>query len=339
MTISIPLCRTSSLLSFVRLLRANGVPISAALQRAKLPGSGEYGSDAWIPYLGMRAFVADMAGREGIDALGVRAATMSGERGIDPGLLATQYAAPILFHLLRDMPRLATAQSTHLRVWVERHGDMVRVCHRSTVGSQVPGYGIVDSHATMQAVQLVRHYCGRDWLPSRVFVNGEAHACRAREHIAPFAAAGVEAHMHARYGGFEFPASLLSMQAQAGGAYDTIAPGHAAPTIPKSISDSLRAGMSGYLADGAPPIEMMAEVMGLSRRTLQRALAGEHTTYSRILQRAKFEAAAAQLTDPNLPITEIAMKLGYSDHSAFSRAFRGWCGVTPKDYRAHEQAA
>jgi len=339
MTTSIPLCRTSSLLSFVRFLRANGVPVSAALQRANLPGSCEDGPDAWIPYLGMRAFIADLAEREGIDDFGARAAAMSGERAIDPGLLATQYAAPTLFHLLRTLPRLAMAQSTHVRIWAERHGDTVRVCHRSAVDSQVPGYDIVDSHTRAMAMELVRHYCGRDWLPSRVFVRGEAHACRAREHIATFAAAGVEAHAHARYGGFEFPASLLSMQGQAGGAYDAIAPGHTAPIIPQSISGSLRAGMSAYLTDGSPPIEMMAEVMGLRRRTLQRMLACERTTYTEVLHRAKFEAAAAELAEESLPITEIALKLGYSDHSAFSRAFRGWCGVTPKDYRASAHAA
>jgi len=326
-------------LSFVRFLRANGVSVSAALHRANLPGSCEDGPGTWIPYLGMRAFIADLAEREGIDDLGVRAAAMSGERGIDPGLLATQYAAPTLFHLLCTLPRLARAQSTRLRVWVEHHGDTVRVCHRSEVDSRVPGYDIVDSHATMQAAELVRHYCGRDWLPLRVFVRGEVHLRCAREDVLPFATAGVEARAHERCSGFEFPARLLSMQAQAGGAYDAIAPGHTAPIIPQSITDSLRAGMSTYLTDGSPPIEMMAEVMGLSKRTLQRMLACERTTYTEVLHRTKFEAAATALTDVNLPITEIAMKLGYSDHSAFSRAFRGWCGVTPKDYRASAQVA
>ena len=338
MTAPIPLCRSSCLVGFVRILRANGAPVTAALRRAKLPDYCEDGPDAWIPYLATRAFITDMAGREGIDDLGLRAAALSRERAIDPGLLATLYSAPTLFHLLRILPRLAATQSTPFRIWVERHGDTVRVCHRSAVGSQVPGYGILDSYATLQAAEFVRHYCGKSWLPSRVFVRGEDHPRCAREDVTPFATTGVEARVHERYSGFEIPARLLWTPAQVHGRAARTA-GPVAPSIPQSIADCLRASMSGYLADGLLSIEMMAEAMGLSRRTLQRALVGERTTYSRVLQRAKFEAAAAQLAQSSLSITEVAMELGYSDHSAFSRAFRNWSGTSPKCYRATIHAA
>ncbi|HEJ2575411.1 TPA: helix-turn-helix transcriptional regulator [Pseudomonas aeruginosa] len=52
-----------------------------------------------------------------------------------------------------------------------------------------------------------------------------------------------------------------------------------------------------------------------------------------MLDELRQQLAKQYLADPALSLSEIALMLGYSEQSAFSRAFRGWYGETPLRYR------
>ncbi len=80
-------------------------------------------------------------------------------------------------------------------------------------------------------------------------------------------------------------------------------------------------------------IERIAEVAGVSRRTLQRALAAEGNTFRELIDSARFQVARQKLTDPAANIDEISRLLGYSESTHFSRAFRRIAGRTPSEYR------
>ena len=86
-------------------------------------------------------------------------------------------------------------------------------------------------------------------------------------------------------------------------------------------------------------IELVAETMGTSVRTLQRRLRAMGLTYSEVVQRARRSAAQQLLRDRSAGIGEIARALGYSDPAHFTRAFHRWTGCTPRDYRARSAAA
>jgi AraC-like DNA-binding protein len=88
-----------------------------------------------------------------------------------------------------------------------------------------------------------------------------------------------------------------------------------------------------YLPDGAPRIELAAEMAGTTVRTLQRLLAREHLTYSRLVSQARFAFARELLDQTGLSIAEIAREAGYRHVSHFSRAFRNIAGVSPNQYR------
>jgi AraC-like DNA-binding protein len=71
----------------------------------------------------------------------------------------------------------------------------------------------------------------------------------------------------------------------------------------------------------------------MHRRTLNRRLRAEGTTFQQLLDEVRFEAACQLLDTASTPITEIAVSLGYAETSAFSRAFRRWSGSTPVERR------
>ena len=93
------------------------------------------------------------------------------------------------------------------------------------------------------------------------------------------------------------------------------------------------------LADGRPGIAPVARRLGLSGPTLYRKLAACGTDFSELQRDLRRELALVALADPHLPLTEVAALLGYSELSAFSRAFRGWSGLSPLAYRRRHLAS
>lgn len=74
--------------------------------------------------------------------------------------------------------------------------------------------------------------------------------------------------------------------------------------------------------------------MNTSPRTLKRRLQEEGTTFRTLLAEARGAMAEALLGDAHLPLTEVAERLGFSDLSSFSQAFKRWYGVPPGAYRS-----
>jgi AraC-like DNA-binding protein len=78
----------------------------------------------------------------------------------------------------------------------------------------------------------------------------------------------------------------------------------------------------------------LARSIGMSERTLARRLAEGGLTPSGLLDDLRWRLAKRYLAERSFPLARITYLLGYSDFSAFTRAFRRWTGRTPSDWRA-----
>ena len=76
----------------------------------------------------------------------------------------------------------------------------------------------------------------------------------------------------------------------------------------------------------------VATELGFTRRTLSRRLKQDGVSFRDIVEQVRHDLAKTYLRD-GLSISDIAFYLGYSDHAAFSTAFRRWEGQSPRDYR------
>jgi AraC-like DNA-binding protein len=81
-------------------------------------------------------------------------------------------------------------------------------------------------------------------------------------------------------------------------------------------------------------VELVARELGLSPRSLRRRLDEEATSYREILQAQRQLKAQKILGIRRLQVSELASLLGYSDVAVFSRAFKSWTGMSPRDYAA-----
>ena len=82
-----------------------------------------------------------------------------------------------------------------------------------------------------------------------------------------------------------------------------------------------------------PGVDEVVPQLRLSRRTLVRRLEQCGTSFREIADGHRRRRATELLADPNLTVTEIAYRLGYTEPASFSRAFRRWFGTSPRSYR------
>jgi len=88
------------------------------------------------------------------------------------------------------------------------------------------------------------------------------------------------------------------------------------------------------LSTGHGDAATVAEQLRLHPRTLQRRLAGEGVRFADLLDRERRDQAVRLLAQPGLHLGQIAGLLGYSEQSAFNRAFQRWFATSPGRYRA-----
>lgn len=96
--------------------------------------------------------------------------------------------------------------------------------------------------------------------------------------------------------------------------------------------------IANTLSEGIPTLADIASGMGMSARTLQRRLADQGHTFQSLVDEARRQLAEKFLTDTRYSIAQVAFLTGFSEQSAFTRAFKRWAGKTPGSYRdeAHE---
>jgi len=87
------------------------------------------------------------------------------------------------------------------------------------------------------------------------------------------------------------------------------------------------------MATGEANADSACRALKLSRRTLQRRLKAEKTSFQKVLQEVRAVLAINYLSDDRLKALEVAMLLGYSSISSFTTAFKSWYDVPPAEYR------
>jgi AraC-like DNA-binding protein len=101
----------------------------------------------------------------------------------------------------------------------------------------------------------------------------------------------------------------------------------------RSYTGRVRRSIRMTIQSQSPTLETTSKHIGVSTRTLQRRLRDEGTSHGWLLDEVRRESADRYLRDPRTSIQEIAYRLGFSESSAFHRAFRKWQGSTPGERR------
>jgi len=336
--------RLRVLLPFTQFLEKLGVSVEPALERARMPLDLEGQKDAYVPVRLQVQFLHEMIVRGGVDDLGLRVAHRVGGAFVSDTLRAELTAALTLNQGLHILSKHIYRESSLTRIWVvfkpadavpPKPGstpalDAVRVFHHGPVSFGTPVHRHMDWARAMLIIAAVRLFVGPQWMPTRIQLAGKGEPSDTAHALFPNTVLIVSDGP----GFVEFPSALLALPLAGPplahpGAGQT--PAMTAPS--RGFSSSLVQLMQTYLPNGYPHVELAADLAGVSKRSLQRHLREEGTSYREVIQRARYELACHLLQDPGLRVLDVAYALGYEDPSNFGRSFRQIAGFGPEEFR------
>ncbi|WP_083902601.1 AraC family transcriptional regulator [Janthinobacterium sp. HH01] len=99
------------------------------------------------------------------------------------------------------------------------------------------------------------------------------------------------------------------------------------------LAQLVRRHIASGLIKGEPFLDQIADELNMSGRTLRRKLEQGGNTFRMLLDETRLQMAQGYLRDKRLALPEVALLLGYSEQSAFNRAFLRWSGDTPSSWR------
>ena len=101
-----------------------------------------------------------------------------------------------------------------------------------------------------------------------------------------------------------------------------------------AVSGRVQTILGSRLNGEVPSLASIASELAMSERSVQRSLSEERTSYREIVDEVRKGLALAHLARPGTTATDVAFLLGFSEPSAFTRAFRRWTGAPPTQFRS-----
>jgi AraC-like DNA-binding protein len=267
------------------------------------------------------------------DALGLRLAEQSSEAAFD-----------IVAHLTTHAPTLRDGIALCIQfqrllmegtaLTLEEHGDSATVrCEfpRSTVrGDRMLAEFVIGGFARM-----IRIFSGHD---ARLRAVSFEHPRPPHARAYARAFGGAE-RFSQRFTGLEFDRALLDrrqlhhhpelysiLHRDAASKLERLARG-------ERFADRVQHYLLAVPPKRMPDMARVARDLGLSTRSLRRRLADDGVSYKALVQSVLEIRATELLSDPNRTIQQAAAEMGFSDPSAFQRAFKRWKGMTPGQFK------
>lgn len=328
--------RTSSLRGFVGLADELGGDASGLLARFGLTPEALSADDSLIP-IATNDMLLDVAAREWeCPDLGLRLAESQDITILGPLAVAIESSSTVA-EALDCATRFMFVHSPALRIGVEPDPRGARGVACLTYRKD-----LVDSPYSPQAMELGLGLFHRiavlllgDDRPLRTVEIPHAPISPVARYTGYFRA---DVHFNAPVGGFRVEQRVLDRGFL--GANEAIRQ-FAIDHLTRNFSDPnqtdtarARRVVAESLGANQPAIANVARLLSLHPRTLQRRLAAEGTTFEAVLDDVRRESAVRYLTTTDLPMTQIAALLSFSEQSALSRAVRRWCSASPREVRA-----
>lgn len=325
---SIPVTRVAFLLRYAGLVDSLGAPAEHLLAESHIPEELLDHPEAAICMKSTFRFAELACEATGTEHLGLYMGMSNRLRDLGPVGKRLRRSTTVYDYLCKGIA-LYDMLITGQRIWLSYHGEEIHL-NVATVGE--PGIGPYQSQLETLATttMALRRALGRDWSPSKLcltYKSEEAfpeYNCFAESHIVK-GAEGSYIVIHRAAMGMPFSNSSFHFE-QVEDSIET-------HRLPEDISDLVQLQIESLLCEHKLHINSVAESLAMTRRTLQRLLSEQGTSYSQLLADTRNHQSVKRLQDSDEPIADIAFDLGYTDASNFTRAFRLRNGVSPQGFR------
>lgn len=337
---SIPLIRVSSFLPFLKFLNHIGSPTDRLLKQANLSAFAIEQPEGLIPLYQGFSFVEAAARIEDTNILGLEVGRHS--QIADLGVLGYIIQQSLTLHdLLHTLQRVIHLNNSCAKIWLTEESDpqgnskadRVWVHHQFACSPtlQSPQAQLFAVLMLIKAIQLAT---GTRWYPAalRLRISDSGKLTKTVEF------GNMPVYFNQDTNAIAIPKHLLAQPLQRLGTFQPLSPQecyhHLQTTAPfADFLGSLQQLLYSLLKEGYPDINLAAGATGSSVRSFQRRLAEANLNYSRIVEQVRFDRAVELLSDPSIQVIDIALELGYTDAANFTRAFKRWAGVSPREFR------
>lgn len=315
------------------LLREHGVDPVGALAACGLPTTAFDDPDRRIPFRTAARLLQQGAWLTGRPDFGLRV----GERldFADLGVLGMlAQRAPSVGGALDSLVRFFHLQDRGSIVYLSRPDAALAAVGYAIFDADTPAIGMAYDTVIAMVMTALRGLCGPAF---RVVEVQLAHAAPAdatpyRRYFGVPVAFDV-AHSEVRFAAHWLGARNVGADAIGLAAARAAARGAAAGSD-RRLAEAVRGVVRALVMGGSLNGPAVAAALGVHERTLRRRLAAEGSGLLELIAAERFDVARQLLHETGLPLKDIADALGYADASAFVRAFRGWAGCTPGQWRS-----
>jgi len=328
---SIPLVRARYAIAFIRALEKRGAPANPYRKSARLSEDLLENPDGVISASSLWKLAGEAGSDPDLCDIGLEAGAMPIEAHGDFGSRVT--FAPSLYQAIKTFCSEARSEYSRSDFYLDRDADTAWFC-RGPIEGTADQARQVELYLIMLMMQTIRIALGPRWKPGRLRLQTRDERGLERSDIL----SGINISFGAPHTAIGMPLSLLAAPLQNSVANSARpAGGHPSDSTSQTLKEdpleALKQFLSSHVRFRSVPIDLAAEIAGVSTRTLQRHLMMQGITYTHLMDETRFMLARQMLHDKNFSITDIAFELGYSDSAHFSRAFRRITGLSPRSYR------
>jgi len=325
------LTRAGILVNYDELARTFGLDPRAMIRRAGLDRFDLNDADALIPAAAVNDLLERSAEAAGVEDFGLRLATTRNLSQLGAiGLIVRE--EPTVGHAIKAAEQYFRLHSETLSFHLDEHDkiSVLRIQYLSTTRGQ-----------TRQSTELIvgtvfrtlNVLAGRAWSPESVCF---AHS-PPRQHTIHDSFFRTKTLFDSGFDGFVLRTGDLSAPIRTADAAMTRYIRHYVEEVmvqPVVTTDaSVRQLVFALLPSGRATSEVVAQRLGVDRKTVHRRLAASGQTFSSILNEARIELAQRHIRTERRSLTETAQLLGFSGLATFSRWFRGEFGTTATSWR------
>ncbi|MFD2231323.1 helix-turn-helix transcriptional regulator [Alkalimarinus sediminis] len=307
---------------FIQFFEDLGAPWEKGLIRQKLPT--DFQETFYVPSLSVVTFVNDMAKREGIEDIGVQLESRHSQGILHPLLRQRLADASSLFSAIQAACEYSSLQGSHLHIWIQYCDDSLWLCHRGSISASIPGVEQFERNRLIRILELVRRFLGQKWQPAFLYIESRLDlTSKIRELIG-----GCDVRLGCPFGVVPIPLDDFAIDL-----WKNRTSALPPQTPHQNWLARVQSVLPTYVGQQHLNVDFVAELLCMSTRSLQRALAERGTTIKALIDDAKFGYIRAMMMETDLPIKEIARLSGFTDESNFTRFFRRMAGCSPTRLR------
>lgn len=325
--------RAALLAPVPQLLRDSGIPPMPLLRRCGIPLKALQEPDARIPYRLAGRLLQECSAATGRVDFGLQLGERFDFDMLGPtGALMRQ--SPTVGAALRNLQRYSAVHDGGALTYLDTTRRDVVALGYALYDHSLPGVTMIYDLAIAIGWRMLGGLCGPDWRAIEVSFSGSRPRSIAAHRrmfggLLRFDSARTEIVFAADWLEAPIPGADVAAHAAAVRAVEAIE-----GDADERLLERTRAALQALIITGALRAARVAAALGTSERSLRRQLQRRGTSLHALTADVRQHLALHFLAHTSLSLVAIADALGYGDATAFSRAFKGWAGCAPRQWRA-----